>query len=462
MTVYTPILKLTVPAFDETPWDQEINNDLYVIDAAVGKFFGVANLVGVWANSTAYSPGQVTIDNSDGSMWTCVTAHTSAATPATFSSDRATNPTFWVQAASTAQDYATQAQTFASNALTSANNAAASATAAAGSASVVAGALPLSGGSMTGALILNADPTGALGAATKQYVDARVGGVGFLPTTGGTMTGPITLSGNPVSALQAAPKQYVDSFLSLSGGTLTGGLTVNAAAGYALSGIAGMSLAANSTVVNLSFATNWRLSYTRSSGALAYLSPTATLLTIDPSGNVSAAGRVTGTGGVFAGPNVALNYSGSTGFLYFNVSDHDYFQWSPGPGSALYWVTGGITAFTWRTSDWLSYNGQGAVGGVGAYVNLSDDRAKHDISFLEIGMVELNKIVPIRFVRDGKERQEIGFSAQNVQEIVPEAVSIFTDDLLAVSSEAVLAITVNAVKELEQRLDELEQYIQWR
>lgn len=35
--------------------------------------------------------------------------------------------------------------------------------------------------------------------------------VGALPTTGGTMTGPITLPGNPSGALQAVPKQYVDA-----------------------------------------------------------------------------------------------------------------------------------------------------------------------------------------------------------------------------------------------------------
>ena len=46
--------------------------------------------------------------------------------------------------------------------------------------------LPLSGGTLTGALTLNADPTTALGAATKQYVDAHTASAGFdsiAPTT---------------------------------------------------------------------------------------------------------------------------------------------------------------------------------------------------------------------------------------------------------------------------------------
>ena len=65
----------------------------------------------------------------------------------------------------------------------------------------IVGYLPLVGGTLTGPLTLSADPTTALGAATKQYVDALVGSGGgegggpgpgdFLPLAGGTMLGPI-------------------------------------------------------------------------------------------------------------------------------------------------------------------------------------------------------------------------------------------------------------------------------
>ncbi len=39
---------------------------------------------------------------------------------------------------------------------------------------------------------------------------------GFLPLTGGTLTGALELAGNPATALQAAPKQYVDDLFSTS------------------------------------------------------------------------------------------------------------------------------------------------------------------------------------------------------------------------------------------------------
>ena len=88
-------------------------------------------------------------------------------------------------------------------------------------------ALPKSGGTLTGALTLAADPITPLQAATKHYVDAA-----SLPVGGGTLTGPLTLAANPVVSLQAATKQYVDSQVSsalpLVGGTLTGMLTLSA------------------------------------------------------------------------------------------------------------------------------------------------------------------------------------------------------------------------------------------
>jgi hypothetical protein len=86
--------------------------------------------------------------------------------------------------------------------------------------------LPLSGGMMTGGIALPNDPATALGAATKQYVDAhaftdaasdgnvygRLNGAWAqaVALTGGTMTGPLTLSGDPSAAQQAATKNYVD------------------------------------------------------------------------------------------------------------------------------------------------------------------------------------------------------------------------------------------------------------
>ena len=90
--------------------------------------------------------------------------------------------------------------------------------------------LAIAGGTLTGALVLAADPGAALGAATKQYVDGKVTAAPFLPLAGGTLTGPVVLSGPPTIPLHAATKAYVDSgaFLPLAGGTMTGPIVLAA------------------------------------------------------------------------------------------------------------------------------------------------------------------------------------------------------------------------------------------
>lgn len=97
--------------------------------------------------------------------------------------------------------------------------------------------LALSGGTMVGFIILNADPTSALHPTTKQYVDAADGALstlisGKLSTAGGTLTGFLTLNADPTSALHPASKQYVDAAdtlrLLLAGGSMSGFITLHA------------------------------------------------------------------------------------------------------------------------------------------------------------------------------------------------------------------------------------------
>lgn len=84
------------------------------------------------------------------------------------------------------------------------------------------------GDTMTGTLVLSGDPTSALHAATKQYVD------GVLPDmttvvakSGSTMTGPLVLSGDPTLPLHAATKQYVDAKSATTVDTIAFGATIS-------------------------------------------------------------------------------------------------------------------------------------------------------------------------------------------------------------------------------------------
>lgn len=112
--------------------------------------------------------------------------------------------------------------------------------------------LPLSGGTMTGAIVMNNQaitglpkPANSTDAVTKQYADDLKGQM--LPSSGGTMTGAINMSNNTITSLgapvgdtDATNKEYVDGaitsaiksaegdadakYLPLAGGTMTGAI----------------------------------------------------------------------------------------------------------------------------------------------------------------------------------------------------------------------------------------------
>jgi hypothetical protein len=288
--------------------------------------------------------------------------------------------------------------------------------------------LPLAGGTLTGLLTLSGAPTSDLHAATKLYVDNQTGAVtaalaGYLSLAGGTMTGFLTLSGAPTSNLHAATKAYVDgvagAYLPLAGGTITGGLTI--------SGPGGLSVTGNTLI----------------SGSLT-VSLDASVRSLLAAGN----NMLIGPGGDGAIMQFAPNY---------------YWDWSNVDGS-LVMISNGSRIWTIRASDAACYNNIAWVGGHGAYRDVSDERLKTDITPATVGLPEILAIDPINFHRLGPEGEvypadEIGFSAQNVQPIIPEAVTetgIGLPDALAVASEMILAAAVNAIKTLNERVAALE------
>src|SRR6185437_12800006 len=75
------------------------------------------------------------------------------------------------------------------------------------------GSSPFNGGAVANPIVLPADPTANLQAATKQYVDAHSGGA----FNGGAVSNPIVLPGDPTTNLEATTKQYVDAQKGLGG-----------------------------------------------------------------------------------------------------------------------------------------------------------------------------------------------------------------------------------------------------
>ena len=99
--------------------------------------------------------------------------------------------------------------------------------------------LPLSGGTMTGAITGLPAPSGDTDAVNKAYVDSAVESVEttisgeYLPLSGGTMTGPIAMGNSKITGLaaptdpaDAVTKGYADQKLPIAGGTMTGAINM--------------------------------------------------------------------------------------------------------------------------------------------------------------------------------------------------------------------------------------------
>ena len=168
--------------------------------------------------ATSASSAATSAGNAAASQTAAATSASSAATSATAALG---SETAAATSAASAATSATSAATSASSALTSATSAATSATSAnlsaalanewATSMSLVAGTdysakyyaaqantgnyLSKAGGTMTGDLILNADPTNALGAATKQYVDGAIAGLSWKEAVHLMSTSNVALTG---------------------------------------------------------------------------------------------------------------------------------------------------------------------------------------------------------------------------------------------------------------------------
>lgn len=113
------------------------------------------------------------------------------------------------------------------------------------------------------------------------------------------------------------------------------------------------------------------------------------------------------------------------------------------------------------TSPGYKLHVNGSVDGVGAYNNLSDRRFKKDIRSLTNALEKLTRLQGVSFdwrreehpEMQFEEGRQIGFIAQDLQRVVPEAVSESNDGTLHAAYSEIIPILVEAVKEQNEKLE---------
>ena len=86
----------------------------------------------------------------------------------------------------------------------------------------------------------------------------------------------------------------------------------------------------------------------------------------------------------------------------------------------------------------------------------SDMRLKEDIEVAEPGLNEIAKLEPKTFTWKSTGEKDFGLIAQEVQEVIPDAVVVMPDgDNLGIRPMALISTLINSVKELKAELDEL-------
>jgi hypothetical protein len=115
----------------------------------------------------------------------------------------------------------------------------------------------------------------------------------------------------------------------------------------------------------------------------------------------------------------------------------------------------------------LAVNGDAAKTGGGSWDSFSDARLKKVHAPYEYGLSQIAELNPIHYsYREGNElglpsdRDHVGLTAQEVQNVIPDAVSENDQGYLMLNSDPIIWAMLNAVKELKAENEELKKRIE--
>ena len=129
-------------------------------------------------------------------------------------------------------------------------------------------------------------------------------------------------------------------------------------------------------------------------------------------------------------------------------------------------TSGNVGIATTAPTDTLSVNGTASKPGGGSWAVFSDERLKTIKGRYTRGLSAALQLQPIRFEYKRNntlglksETENIGFGAQALQEIIPEAVTRNANGYLQVNNDPILWTMLNAIKEQQKEIEQLKQQV---
>jgi hypothetical protein len=127
---------------------------------------------------------------------------------------------------------------------------------------------------------------------------------------------------------------------------------------------------------------------------------------------------------------------------------------------------GNVGIGTSAPTDKLSVNGTASKPGGGTWAVFSDERLKKIKGNFNSGLSAVMKLQPLRYeykpdnaLGIKSEGEHIGFGAQAVQKVIPEAVTMNSSGYLMVNNDPIIWTMLNAIKEQQKEIVELKRQI---
>lgn len=123
---------------------------------------------------------------------------------------------------------------------------------------------------------------------------------------------------------------------------------------------------------------------------------------------------------------------------------------------------GNVGIGTNAPTDLLSVNGTASKPGGGTWAVFSDERLKRIRGTYNIGLKAVMQLQPLRYEYKPNNAlgiksagEHIGFSAQAVQQVIPEAVTSTANGYLMVNGDPIIWTMLNAIKEQQKEIEQL-------